>query len=197
MSVEESDARGLSDAELLARVAAGEKAAFRAFLARHRAAVFRYARALARGEADAEDVLQLTFLAAFRGAKEARVQRSARPWLFAIARRSAIRHGRLRAGEPLRHESIDELGEHAGFADDDGSPELVAARLEERALLERALFSLSPGDREILVLRELEELSSDEAARILGLTLDAAKSRLHRARLRFQAALREEVSRER
>ncbi|MFO0696504.1 MAG: sigma-70 family RNA polymerase sigma factor [Polyangiales bacterium] len=183
----------MSDSELLARVAGGEKAAFHRFVRRHQAAVFRYLRALVRNEADAEDVLQQTFLAAFRGAAEARVEKTARAWLFTIGRHAAIRHGRLRAGEPSRHDSIDALGEEAGFADEAGTPEAEAARLEERALLERALESLSSEDREILVLRELEGLRGEEAAEVLGLGLDATKSRLHRARLRFQAAFRREV----
>jgi RNA polymerase sigma-70 factor (ECF subfamily) len=153
--------------------------------------VYRYARALVRGDADAEDVLQQTFVSAWKGAAQARAVTSARPWLFTIARHAAYRLGRRHVGEPRVDdvESVEELGERAGFACDD-SPELLVMALEERATLQRALSSLAPDDREIVTLRDVEGLSGPEAASVLGITLDAEKSRIHRARLRLAAALR-------
>ena len=83
----------------------------------------------------------------------------------------------------------DDLERDAGWGTE--PPDALFERLEDRASLERALGDLAPADREVLVLRDLEELSGDETAAVLGITLRAMKSRLHRARLRLAAALKE------
>jgi RNA polymerase sigma-70 factor (ECF subfamily) len=184
----------LSDADLLVRAAEGDRTAFHVFVVRHRASVWRYARLLCRSDADAEDVLQRTFIEAWRHAGQARSEGSSKGWLMTIARHSAYRMGRPRAGAPSTFASIDALGEAAGFADDAGPEERLAAA-EERALLERALQRLSIEDREVLTLHELEGLSGREVAETTGLSLAAMKSRLHRARLRLMAEMREEVLR--
>jgi RNA polymerase sigma-70 factor (ECF subfamily) len=83
---------------------------------------------------------------------------------------------------------LPELGEAAGWGDQ--NPEEGALRSERRGCLARALEALGPEEREILVLRELEELTGEETAAALGIGLAAMKSRLHRARLRLAAQLR-------
>ena len=83
---------------------------------------------------------------------------------------------------------LPELGEAAGWGSE--SPEAEVLRAERRARLARALDALAPEDREVLVLRDLEELTGEETAAALGLSLAAMKSRLHRARLRLAAQLR-------
>jgi RNA polymerase sigma-70 factor (ECF subfamily) len=90
-------------------------------------------------------------------------------------------------GEPASFEPLETLGVQAGWGDDGAALESLA----RRDLLRRALRRLRPDDREILVLRELEGLPGAEVAEMLELTLAAMKSRLHRARLRLAAALRE------
>ncbi|MBK7876272.1 MAG: RNA polymerase sigma factor [Planctomycetes bacterium] len=178
------------DAELLARAARGDRAAFGEFVVRHEPALLRFARATAHDETEADDVFQRTFLAAWRGAKNARATPSARPWLFAIARRESARLGRRAADRAARERSIDELGEDAGFGDVEHTPERMAHLREERVLVDKALNALSPEHREVLVLRDVEGLSGDEAAELLGLTLIALKARLHRARLALACELR-------
>lgn len=179
----------LTDEELLQRTAAGERAAFDAFVSRHEAAVYRFARAATEGPAAAEDVLQETFLAAWRGAAGFQGRAAARTWLLTIARNQAFHHrereGRLPGNDG---EDLPELGAAAGWGAE--SPEAGALRAERRACLARALDALAPEDREVLVLRDLEELTGEEAAAALGLSLPAMKSRLHRARLRLAAELR-------
>jgi RNA polymerase sigma-70 factor (ECF subfamily) len=182
------DEEGL-DRALMVRVAAGDAAAFESLVACHRDSVFRYARSLAGDQSSAEDALQETFLAAWRGASSWRGEGSLRGWLFTIARNFVFRASRSRAGEPDETVPLSELGELAGWGAGDDPAEMLRRR-EERRLVERALASLAPADREILVLRELEGFTGDEAASMLGLTLAAQKTRLHRARLRFAAALR-------
>jgi RNA polymerase sigma-70 factor, ECF subfamily len=175
------------DAELLGRSAGGDRAAFEAFVERHEAAVLRFARALTPDADRAEDALQECFIAAWRGAAGYGGGPSARGWLLAIARNAVRRQFRRHAGEPRHHLSLDELAEEAGFGRDGDDGEID--RLEARELVERGFAALSPEDREVLVLRELEGFSGEETAALLGLTLAAVKSRLHRARLRFVGTL--------
>jgi len=174
------------DLELIAASAQGDRAAFSVLVRRHRAAVWRLARALTASEQAAEDVLQETFLAVYRGASGFRGEGSARSWILGTARLKAARTWRRRAGEPAAPEPLDELGCAAGW----GDPELAVAALEDRDRLHAALWRLAPADREVLVLRDLEQLSGPEVARATGLSEGAVKSRLHRARLRLLAQLR-------
>ncbi|MEZ5288561.1 MAG: sigma-70 family RNA polymerase sigma factor [Vicinamibacterales bacterium] len=183
----------LSDEALLGLAAGGDADAFDVFLLRHSASVFRLARALLRQPDEAEDVLQQTFLSAWRHAAQFRGEASARTWLFAIARHAAVRHRRTRAREPVDDAPIDDLGLEAGWGGPD--PEAMAVAAEDRERLSRALAALTDEQREILTLRELEGLSGEETARVLGLGLAAMKSRLHRARLALAGRLRNEVSR--
>lgn len=151
----------------------------------------RLLRASATTGADAEDALQEAFLAAWRAAGSFAGTGSARAWVLTIARNALHRRYRRRAGEPADVIPLDRLGEKAGWGAID-SPDALVERLEDRALLERALARLSEADREVLVLRDLEEFGGEETARLLGVTVAAVKSRLHRARLRLAAHLREE-----
>ncbi len=178
----------LTDAELLKRTAAGEREAFDELVGRHQAAVFRFARAATDGAAAAEDVLQETFLAAWRAAAAFQRRSAVRTWLLTIARNQAWHH-RERAGRiPVDDVPLPELGVAAGWGDP--GPEEGALRSQRRDRLARALSALAPDEREILVLRELEELTGEETAAALGIGLAAMKSRLHRARLRLAAELR-------
>lgn len=177
------------DAALLRRSAAGDAEAFAGFVARHRAGVHRFATMLARDAHDAEEVLQQTFVQAYRGAAGARVDGGARPWLLTIARHALARLRRVAQAGPDTV-SLEQLGREAGFADPAATPERVAAAVESRQLLHTALAALPAGDREVLVLRELEQLDGERTAAVLGLSLEAMKSRLHRARLRLLAEVR-------
>lgn len=155
---------------------------------RHEAAVWRYARALTSDPIEAEDLLQETFLAAIRGGAGFAGEGSARAWLLAITRHALHRLRRRRVGEPARTEPLDELGAAAGWGED---PEAALSGAEAHAGLHRAIESLAPADREVLVLRDLEGLSGEATAALLGLPLATTKTRLHRARLRLRAALRQ------
>jgi len=161
---------------------------------RHGAAAFGLARHLLHDVAAAEDVTQEALLRAFSSADTFDPSRgSLRTWLLAIVRHAAFEQLRdqRRAAVPLEptadSEPLIELGVAAGWGVD---PERELARAEEREILARALASLAPADREVVVLRDLEGLSLDEVARVIGMEVRAAKSRLHRARLRLVAALR-------
>jgi RNA polymerase sigma-70 factor (ECF subfamily) len=181
------------DESLVRRAGAGDGDAFGALVQRLRGRVFRYARTLVRTDADAEDVLQRTFVAAWRGASGFEGRSTAFVWLCTIARHAAERAGRLRAGAPRRFEPLDSpeletLGCAAGF----GDPEALTAELEEIARVRAALARLVEEDREILTLRDVEGLSGPEVEAVLGLSRAAMKSRLHRARLHLIAEMTRE-----
>jgi len=178
----------IQDPECLSQAALGDAKAFEAFVVRHREAVWRFVRSLTRDVSLAEDVLQETFLSAWRNAASFRGEDSALGWLLSIARNAVYRQHRGRAGEPEQIESLAELGEAAGWGSD---PDPLGA-LVVKDEVDRALARLRVEDREILLLRDLEGLTNEECARLLGLGLPALKSRLHRARLRFVAQLRGE-----
>lgn len=182
-----------SDRELLERSARGDRAAFGEFVEQHSANVHRYLRWLVDDANDVEDLLQKTFVDAWRAAAQARAEGGARTWLLAIARRNAGKWLARRGATREREQSLDELGELAGFGDAQHTPEQMARAAEERSLVEQALASLAPAEREILVLRELEGVDGAAAAELLGLSLAAQKSRLHRARLRLAAELRQRL----
>lgn len=181
-------------------MAAGRADALDALVERHQARILRYLRALTAGEQAAEDALQETFLAAWRGAAGYRGDAAGRTWLFSLARRQAARTWRRRVGEPTSPVALDalsdlELGLAAGWGEV-GAGDPLAALEARRASdqLDRALNRLAPEDREILVLRDLEQLSGAQVADLLDLSLPAQKSRLHRARLRLMANLRADPS---
>ncbi len=144
---------------------------------------------MAGNDADAEDALQETFLAAWQAAGSFRGGDSARGWLLTIARHGLGRMRRLRVDEPARLIPLDSLGCEAGWGEAGGVP-LPEDGKERRARLETALASLGQEDREIIVLRDLEGFSGEETAELLALGLAAMKTRLHRARLRLVATLR-------
>lgn len=181
-----------AEAALIAQARAGDPGAFDALVEAHQRAVFRFARALTHNDALAEDVLQETFLSALEGLGAWRAESSLRTWLLVIARNAALKHRRRDRERPGEQEpDFETLGRDAGWGDVD-SPERIAASHEAASAVTRALASLDVEAREVLTLRELEGLSGDETARLLGLSLAAMKSRLHRARLAFVAALRAE-----
>jgi len=179
-----------SDAELIRRSAAGERSAFNEIVERHEASVYRFARAIASSEQAAEDALQEAFLGAWRGAAAFRGEASVRNWLFSIVRHAVYRQHRHRVDEPEEVESLSSLGVAAGWSSEE-TPETIALRRESHEAIVNAMEALNVSDREILLLRDVEDLPGEEVATLLGLAVPAMKSRLHRARLRLAAKVRE------
>lgn len=168
----------------MGRVAARDASALHELVARYRGRVYHLALAITGDTAAAEDALQETFLAVHRSAASfAGV--AFRAWLFTITRHEAARTQRRRIPIPVEDATLEALGEAAGW----GADEALDAHAM-KARLASALSRLSDEDRDVLVMRDLEERSGDETAGALGLTLQAMKSRLHRARLRLAAELR-------
>lgn len=160
-------------------------------MVRHQDALYRYLRLVAGHDADAEDALQEAFLAAWRAAGSFRGEGTARGWLLTIGRHAVLRLRRRRVDEPAEMVSLEALGVEAGWGAPPGDGE-AGAMTERRAVLEAALERLRPADREVLVLRDLEGFSGEEAAAMIGVEVQVLKTRLHRARLRLGVELRRE-----
>lgn len=181
------------EAQLLQRAGQGDRGAFDELVARTAPAIWALVRRRTLGSGEAEDAVQECFLAAWRGAANFRGEGTVRSWLCALARNHAARTWRRRVGEPLHAVPLHELGGLAGWGDD---PERAASAAEDRHRLFTALALLSAGDQEIVARCDLEGLSGPEAAAALGITSNAARVRLHRARLHLMVALREGGSNE-
>jgi RNA polymerase sigma-70 factor (ECF subfamily) len=171
-----------SDEALLEAVRSGDEQALQTLLERHAPAVYRFGVRLCRDPEDAKDVLQETLLAAARGLRGFRGGASLSTWLFTIARTFCIKKRRRRVGEPADMMPLD--ADVASAAQSPTTaPDEAAGDREVAAALEAAIAALEPMYREVLLLRDVEGLTAPEVATVLGVSVDAVKSRLHRARL--------------
>ena len=178
-----------TDKELISRTAEGDRRAFAELVERHAAAILRLANAVTGSPSLAEDAVQQAFLNAYRNASGFRGDASVRTWLLTIGRHAAHRLRVQNSRQKRVEESLMQLGLDAGWGSAD--PEAIAIAAEQRAALRAAMSRLCGDDQEVLVLRDLEGLSGSEAAEVLGISVRALKSRLHRARLRLAGSLRE------
>jgi RNA polymerase sigma-70 factor, ECF subfamily len=187
-AVEVGDAHGPADDVVIAAVIAGDLPCFETLMRRYNRRVFRAARAVLRNDHDAEDAAQRAWLNAFRALTQWDSERGRfSTWLLRITVNEATRLARGRRS--LSFADGDEQESHALEAD----PELALERGEVRAVVEAALDTIDPGQRMVLVLRDIEGLTSREVATSLDLSEEAVRVRLHRARralrLRLEAAL--------
>jgi RNA polymerase sigma-70 factor, ECF subfamily len=178
------------DDGLLARARTGDRKALGSWLERHQAAIYRFARGMCRDDEVAKDVLQDSLLAAARTIDGFRGDAAPTTWLFTIARSFCLKHKRKRKDEPNAHVPFDSL-EQGGRAlvDPKSAPDVTAAGRELDQAISAAIDELEPGQREVLLLRDVEGLSAAEAAQVLGLSSEAVKSRLHRARSALRSRL--------
>jgi len=170
-----------SEADLLSAAKSGEMAAVEEILEHHEKQVFRFGLRLCGSEDDAREVLQETLLAAFKGLREFRGDARLSTWLFQIARSFCLKRRRLAMGEPADPLPLESAEASAVPIDAPGPDEWAHAR-EIGALLQTAIVGLPAAYREVIVLRDVQGLSAEEAATVLGLQVGALKSRLHRAR---------------
>jgi RNA polymerase sigma-70 factor, ECF subfamily len=180
------------DTELLERAREGDRFALEALLSRHQRSVYRFGLKMCRDEEDAKDVLQETLLAVARNVKDFRGASSVSTWLYTIARSFCIKRRRRSKFAPEQEESLDarEPGEAARqVVDPARAPDDALAGRQIEAALEQAIGSLDPMYREVLVLRDIEGLTAPEVAEVMGLTVEAVKSRLHRARVAVREAV--------
>ncbi len=177
--------------DLLERARSGDRAALEALLSRHQAQIYRFGMKMCRDPADAEDVLQDTLLAVARGVRSFEGTSSLATWLYTIARSYCIKKRRRSKFAPSEVRSLDDVGPHHDEALSDAAPlpdEALASKEVERALNE-AIKALPPMYREVLLLRDGEGLTAPEVAEVIGVSVQAVKSRLHRARATVREAL--------
>ena len=151
--------------------------------------VYRYAQRLCGEVEAAKDLVQETFLNAYRGLSHFRGDAKLSTWLYTIASRACLRMRRRRKGAPERELSLEEFvptseGEFRLQIPIDGlTPDQALENKELRQALEQAIDKLPKKYRIVLVLRDMEGLSASEVSGIIRLSERAVKSRLHRARL--------------
>lgn len=189
------------DAELAARAAAGDDAAFEAIMRRHNRRLFRSARSILGSDPEAEDALQDAYLRAWRALAGFRADSTLSTWLTRIVINEALGRRRRRGAQviPMDATTMDPDSEDDGppieeaLPDDaEREPERVAMRAEMRRLMEARIDRLPEAFRTVFMLRAVEELSVEEVAVALQLPEATVRTRFFRAR----ALLREGLSRE-
>ena len=185
-----------SDESLVRAVVSGDQSSFNELIGRYRGKMFNIALKVTGNHNDAEDVVQEVCVCLYRKAHTFRHGSKFSTWLYRLVTNEAI--SRLRQIKRHRAESLDDY--MPGF--DDGGRHLerpvtdwsqdIEKKVAERELhriIEDALNLLSPLDKSVIVLSEVEELTNPEIAEITGLTLQAVKGRLHRTRLFLRGKL--------
>ena len=177
--------RDTSDEDLLQAAREGDAESLEALITRYQPRVLRFGARMCGDSEDAQDVAQETLLTMARSVRDFRGESSVSTWLYTIARSFCIKKRRRSKFAPAHPISLDAPeGEHVqGLPDPGPSPERAAYGHEIGAALDASIAALDPGQREVLLLRDVEGLSAAEVGTVLGLSVDAVKSRLHRARL--------------
>jgi RNA polymerase sigma-70 factor (ECF subfamily) len=175
---------------MIASILAGDTQLFHELIRPYERRVYAMALSFLHNEADAEDAAQEAFLKAFRNLASFRGDAKFGTWLVSITLNEA--RSRIRRRDAIKMESLDE-------PDEEGSPALLRdwkeipsealERKEVRSLLHQAITALPPIYREVFQLRDIEQLSVNEAAEALGITTSSVKVRLHRARMMLQKNL--------
>jgi len=181
------------ESALVQRAKRGETEAYSELVRKYENKVFRLAKNITQNDEDAEDVLQDAFVKAYEHLDDFHEQSKFYTWLVRIAVNEALM--RLRKRKTDRTVPLDEpvdTGEETvvrEIAVWDDNPEEKYGTTEIRRILDEAIQSLKPAFRTVFQLRDIEELSTEETAQLLGLSIPAVKSRLLRARLQLREKL--------
>lgn len=185
----------VDDRALVRRMQDGDAAAFGEIVRRHQHKVFHVALRLMRDEASASDVMQDAFVQVFRKIRQFQFESAFSTWLHRVTVNAALM--RLRAAHNKHESSFEDAspryGDHGQLVEpiDDWSAAVddVVIRRDLCTHAARAVDALPELYRSVFVLRELEDLSTEEVAKALGITVPMVKTRLHRARLRLRKTL--------
>ena len=181
----------LDDASLVERAHRRDGAAFWLIMKRHNQRLYRVARAVLDDDAEAEDVVQETYIRAFTHLSEFRAEARLSTWLTRIALNEALGRRRQRRST-VDLKAIEAMA--APFSAHELDPEQAAALADIRRLLERAISGLPEHYRIVFVMRDVEEMSIEETAHLLGLRPQTVSTRLHRARKLLRQALQDKVA---
>jgi RNA polymerase sigma-70 factor (ECF subfamily) len=179
-TLEKAASEGWPDHEIVERVKAGDTALYEILMRRYNQRLYRVARAILRDDGEAEDVMQDAFVRAYQHLHQFAGRSPFSAWLTRIAVNEAL--GRLRLRK--RNQQLDDT-EHGGelsmnVVETSPDPEQTASRAELGQLLEEALLDLPEKYRIVVMLRDVEELSTSETAEALDLAEHNVKVRLHR-----------------
>lgn len=184
-----------SDIELALQASAGNAIAFETIVRRHNRLLFRTARGVVADDAEAQDVVQETYLRAFANLRSYRGDSSLGTWLARIAINLALgslrKKGRLVQLQDGAHSDDEAFPEDAmsDHTSEDEAPPAMAERGEMRALLEASIEELPFIYRSVFMLRAVQEMTVEEAAYCLGVSQDVVKTRFLRARAMLRQAL--------
>lgn len=172
-----------SDEEIVTRVLAGDSLLFEILMRRHNQRIYRAVRSILRDDAECEDVMQEAYVRAFEHLSQFEGRAKFSTWLTRIAVNEAIKRSIARGKlDPLDLEDFDgEDGVMLALSANSPTPENNAARGELGSILEELILALPVAYRSVLVLRDLEEMSTSETAQVLAITDANVKVRLHRA----------------
>ncbi|HKE16995.1 MAG TPA: RNA polymerase sigma factor [Kofleriaceae bacterium] len=179
----------LPDDEVVRRVVGGEHRLYALLLPRYNQRLFRVVRAILRRDDEAEDAVQQAWVAAFENLAQFRGESSFVTWLTRIAVNEAL--GRLRARKRRGDLALVDMQRDQDMATEHPSPEEDVAAREMGMLLEAKIDALPELYRVVFVMREVEELGTADTASCLGLSEEAVRVRLHRARHMLQESLTE------
>ncbi|MGD0199918.1 MAG: sigma-70 family RNA polymerase sigma factor [Bryobacteraceae bacterium] len=194
-------AAGHAEEVALARdLIAGKPEAFDRFVEVFQSKIFQYAYMMCGHREDAEEVAQDTLLKVFENFNQLREPERVRPWVFRIARNACLMKRRKSVFAPAQELSIEDFlprsDQHEGarrleIADWSALPDDLALRGELRSVIDRAIQDLPEIYRAVILLRDIEELTTEEAADVLDVSQEVIKTRLHRARLAIRQKLEE------
>lgn len=180
--LEKARSEGWTDEEIVDRVRAGETALYEIIMRRYNQRLYRVARAILRDDAEAEDVMQDAYVRAYEHLGQFARRAPFSTWLTRIAVHEALARVRKRN----REMQIDDAQHEGEFvmnaAEPSADPEQMASKAELGHLLEEALLALPDQFRAVIMLREVEELSTTETADALEISEENVKIRLHRGR---------------
>jgi RNA polymerase sigma-70 factor (ECF subfamily) len=175
----------ISDEEVVRRVVAGERELFELLLRRYNQRVYRAVRAVLRNPDDTEDVMQQAYVSAYRALHQFEGRSSFATWMTKIAlREAAARNKKMHVVPELRGENTMN-----DFPEPGPDPEARAVATDLMQHVEAEVAALPEAYRSVLLLREVEGLSTEETAACLDLSTDVVKTRLHRARTMLRDAL--------
>jgi len=189
------------EAELVARLQAGDQEAFEQLVRTYGGRLLSVARRFVRNEADAQDIVQAAYLSAFRSLRQFEGGCQLSTWLHRIVVNTALMKLRTRRRKPeepieLLLPSFQDDGHHVEQFSEWGAPaDVLLEREETRATVRACIQQLPDNYRKVLLLRDIEELPTQEVAQMLELTSTAVKVRLHRARQALSTLLRKEFAR--
>ena len=186
-----------ADLSIAERLLSGDPDGFDEFVESYRRKLFQYSFLMCGHREDAEEVAQETLIRVFSNLEQLRDPRSLKSWVFRIAKNECLMKRRKSIFAPERELSLEELrpqtsgqGEKAiEIADWSSLPDNAAERSEIRHIIGQAIRELPDSYRAVILLRDVEELTTEEAASVLDISTDLVKTRLHRARLALRQKL--------